>query len=95
MQHTSSDCFNVANGPVDVAILWNNGEQSALSGNWSAPLIGNGAANNTRTVVSGLGAGQRVRIDAAYDLGTPQNFGACLGPGVVSGTGVISSAAFV
>lgn len=88
----SSDCLRPADGPITVDVVWSNGETSRLWGPWPVtlqqPTVG------PLAVVAGLGQGSTVRITADYEMLTPEMIGGCLGPGLRTGVGRLSSATF-
>ncbi|MEU8895914.1 hypothetical protein [Nocardia sp. NPDC048505] len=80
-----SDCMHPADGPLTVDLLWSNGETSRLWGPWPVgmmqPTVGD------LTVVGGMGLHRRVRVEAWYEMMTPDQINGCVGPGLTTGVG--------
>lgn len=82
-----SDCLHPADGPLEVTIMWSNGQTSTAAGNWLVPTSGH--ADGMLDVVEGLGAGRRVHIVADYEMTDPAS---CLSSGITGGDGRIEEA---
>ena len=82
-----SDCLHPADGPLEVTIVWSNGQTSTAGGNWFVPMSGH--ADGMLDVVAGLGTGRRVHIVADYEMTNPAS---CLNSGITGGDGRIAVA---
>ncbi|MCM6772331.1 hypothetical protein NDR87_01415 [Nocardia sp. CDC159] len=93
VHESTSSCLNPADGPLTFTIAWSTGATSTVRGPWPVGMIQ--PTVGELDIISGHGAGRRVRIVANYNVWTPQMILGCLGPGVSAGNGTVDSLTFV